>query len=314
MRTAELVGHLGSASPIGRAAAADLQSALTWRDAIAAITSIPGVGPYFGGQALCGLYLCFVQQDDTPDTPFRTRLMPRLEPASLRTFASPGPGPIRAMERIFGRATGGSDEDKMAWLAGHAAELFEWAELDFPWEADASAPGGARPLSAVDVEHSLCYFSRLEKARESLGTAAKPLHDAFVAVSEGKYGRLKVQAKRLAEWKPEKVREVLADMSVRLGGKALGDGASLEALAAEVAAAAKRWRAEGKGDPAAQVADGTGGIEVAALGAAPAAGVAAAAAGAAQPPAATTTVVTPKKEEQQRVGSRVGAKRRKTTC
>lgn len=218
-RTAELVTALLSTSPVARAAARALQAATTWREAVGAITTLPQLAGYFGGQALCGLYLCFVQRDDMPEKQFRSRLMTALDPESLREYACAGPGPKASLRRIFGAATAGKTEEKLAWIATNAAALFQWAGVDFHWLADESTGAAVRPLTAVDIEHSLCYFSRLETARERLGPAAKPLHDALSAVTGGHHGKLRVPLKQLGNWDAGKVRAVLADMSVSLGGR-----------------------------------------------------------------------------------------------
>lgn len=195
--------------------------------------------------------------------------MARVDPASLADFATPGRGPTKAMRSIFGDVRG-THVDKMRWLAANSPALFEWAwrGVAFPWMLDDE--GRPRALTAVDVEHSLCYFSKLDATRTRLGEAAKPLHDAVAAVT-ARYGVLTVPLSALMQWGPAKAREVLTDMLARLGGGRIGGGGgkaaagadSLEALSAEVAEAAARWRKEGRGEPAAALEGGKGGFRLA---------------------------------------------------
>ena len=56
---------------------------------------------------------------------------------------------------------------RIAWLAEHAEVEFEKRGLSFPYQVNKD--GGRRRLTAVDLEHSLCYFSRYLAAHDKLG-------------------------------------------------------------------------------------------------------------------------------------------------
>ena len=237
--------------------AATLQSAVTWREATEAVLSRPGafceVGPYFGGQALCCVYLCFIG-GDAPDGPFRSRLMRALDPSSMAHYATPGRGPLTALATIFGDRIGGDAADKMAWLAANTEALMDWAGLDFPWLMDGEA---RRVPSAVDHEHSLCYFHRASVVRYNLREHAAHLYASLQACAPEK-GSLSVHLSELEVWTPGKVCAVLREMLVALGAAdAEEDRLDSGELARHVVAAAAAARARGE-DPAQAVKDGRG--------------------------------------------------------
>ena len=240
-----------------RAVAAVLQSAVTWREATEAVLSRPGafceVGPYFGGQALCCIYLCFIG-GDAPDGPFRGRLMRALDPSSMAHFATPGRGPLTALAAIFGDRIEGNSADKMAWLAANTEALMGWAGLDFPWLMDGEA---RRVPTAVDHEHSLCYFHRASVARDNLREHAAHLYMALQACAPEK-GSLTVHLSELEVWNPGKVCAVLQEMLPALGAaEAKEVGLDSGELARRVVAAAAAARARGV-DPAQSVKGGRG--------------------------------------------------------
>lgn len=166
-RTANLVTQLLAKS---RALAAKMRAERTWEATVGhMISDLEEVAGFFGGQALCYIYHGVVG-GDAPGGPFRTRLLPNLDPVSLMKFATPGGGPKESLAAIFGPRMRGSHAEKIAWLAANADKLLAWAGLaaDFPWEPapDAlldgavrgGAPAGKRPISAVDVENMLCFI------------------------------------------------------------------------------------------------------------------------------------------------------------
>ena len=244
-----------------RAVAALLQSAVTWREATEAVLSRPGafceVGPYFGGQALCCVYLCFIG-GDAPDGPFRSRLMRAMDPSTMAHFATPGKGPLTAIAAIFGDRLKGDSADKMAWLAANTEALMDWAALDFPWLMDGAA---RRVPTAVDHEHSLCYYHRASVARDNLREHAAHLYAALQACAPEK-GSLSVHLSELEVWNGGKVCAVLQEMLSVLGAakKEEGEGhpcSDSAELARRVVAAAAAARARGL-DPAQAVKGGRG--------------------------------------------------------
>ena len=243
------------------AVAALLQSAVTWREATDAVLSRPGafreVGPYFGGQALCCVYLCFIG-GDAPDGPFRTRLMRAMDPSTMAHYATPGKGPLTAIAAIFGDRLRGDSADKMAWLAANTEALMDWAGLDFPWLMDGKA---RRVPTAVDHEHSLCYYHRASVARDNLRECAAHLHAALQACAP-QNGSLSVHLSELEVWNSAKVCAVLREMLPALGAAEAEEDDKHECfdsaeLARRVVAAAAAARTRGV-DPAQAVKGGRG--------------------------------------------------------
>jgi hypothetical protein len=110
-----------------------------------------------------------------------------------------GNGPIAVVQGKPGRQPGLWNGKKdvlegIQWLAANAEREFDRLGLQFPYLAEEScfasahcAGGGykwaRKPLTAIDMEHSLCYFSRLLRARKTF--EAKPellqrLHDLIL--------------------------------------------------------------------------------------------------------------------------------------
>ena len=148
----------GNQSPL-RAVASKVRAARTWEEANLAVQArhggLPLMGPYNAAQGLLTLLHGVCGGDCTHcfDASF--------DVASMRVWCGFGPGPITSIQEIFGG--GGSDKETLSGirrLQRMADDKFDELGLAFPYllEEDGKTP---RPLSCVDLEHSLCYFSRL---------------------------------------------------------------------------------------------------------------------------------------------------------
>ena len=141
------------------AVARKVRAARTWEEANLAVQArhggLPLMGPYNAAQGLLTLLHGVCGGDCTHcfDASF--------DVASMRVWCGFGPGPITSIQEIFGG--GGSDKETLSGirrLQRMADDKFDELGLAFPYllEEDGKTP---RPLSCVDLEHSLCYFSRL---------------------------------------------------------------------------------------------------------------------------------------------------------
>jgi hypothetical protein len=107
-----------------------------------------GIGPFLTGQITADM----------------KHVAPLIHAADWRTFAVPGPGSERGLNRICGRPI------KTAWSEAqwHATLLYLRAETEA-----AFAAAGLDPLDAQNVQNWLCEFDKYERARESDGKPSR---------------------------------------------------------------------------------------------------------------------------------------------
>ena len=150
---------------------AALRAARTWADACDALLILSGVGDYVGGQALCTFFFGVCKGDVS-------RFAPNLDATTMKSFCLCGPGPEGVVKKMWGGVQLGKSEavKRLAWLAENAEARFQALGLRFPFQQDAD--GKRKRLTAVDLEHALCYFSRYLSAHDSLKAAgARIVHD-----------------------------------------------------------------------------------------------------------------------------------------
>lgn len=118
-----------------------------------------------------------------------------------------GNGPIAVVQGKPGKQPGLWDKSKdvlegIQWLAANAESEFDRLGLQFPYlaeqqlsDSDHSAScvrkWNRKMMTAIDMEHSLCYFSRLLRARKTFDKA-KPevlqrLHDLVLPSIKDRY-------------------------------------------------------------------------------------------------------------------------------
>ena len=146
---------------------AELENAKTWEEAIMAVRLLGGAGPFVGGQALL-TFLYGVCEGDV------SRFAPSLDVGTMIDYCTYGGGPKRMVERLW-RVPGESVRlrehevvARISWLAKNAEAEFAQLGLAFPYQVK---NGQRRTLTAVDMEHSLCYFSRYLAGYEGLKEA-----------------------------------------------------------------------------------------------------------------------------------------------
>ena len=150
---------------------AALRAARSWKDACKAVLTLSGVGDYVGGQALCTFFFGVSEGDVS-------RFAPNLDATTMKSFCLCGPGPEGVVKKMWGGVQLGKSEavKRLAWLAENAEARFQALGLRFPFQQDAD--GKRKRLTAVDLEHALCYFSRYLSAHDSLKAAgARIVHD-----------------------------------------------------------------------------------------------------------------------------------------
>ena len=150
---------------------AALRAARTWADACDALLILSGVGDYVGGQALCTFFFGVCKGDVS-------RFAPNLDATTMKSFCLCGPGPEGVVKKMWGGVQLGKSEavKRLAWLAENSEAQFQALGLRFPFQRDAD--GARKRLTAVDLEHALCYFSRYLSAHDSLKAAgARIVHD-----------------------------------------------------------------------------------------------------------------------------------------
>jgi|GEM_PF-3233686 len=150
---------------------AALRAARSWKDACKAVLTLSGVGDYVGGQALCTFFFGVCKGDVS-------RFAPNLDATTMKSFCLCGPGPEGVVKKMWGGVQLGKSEavKRLAWLAENAEARFQALGLRFPFQQDAD--GKRKRLTAVDLEHALCYFSRYLSAHDSLKAAgARIVHD-----------------------------------------------------------------------------------------------------------------------------------------
>ena len=126
-----------------------------------AVRLLAGAGPFVGGQALL-TFLYGVCEGDV------SSFAPSLNVGTMADYCSYGGGP-KSMILALWKAKGLNEADVVArivWLAKNADAEFAKLGLAFPYQV-----GRRRALTAVDMEHSLCYFSRYLSAHDDLRAA-----------------------------------------------------------------------------------------------------------------------------------------------
>ncbi|CAH0379306.1 unnamed protein product, partial [Pelagomonas calceolata] len=143
---------------------AALRAARSWKDACKAVLTLSGVGDYVGGQALCTFFFGVCEGDVS-------RFAPNLDATTMKSFCLCGPGPEGVVKKMWGGVQLGKSEavKRLAWLAENSEAQFQALGLRFPFQRDAD--GARKRLTAVDLEHALCYFSRYLSAHDSLKAA-----------------------------------------------------------------------------------------------------------------------------------------------
>ena len=143
---------------------AGLRAARSWKDACKVVLTLSGVGDYVGGQALCTFFFGVCEGDVS-------RFAPNLDATTMKSFCLCGPGPEGVVKKMWGGVQLGKSEavKRLAWLAENAEAQFQALGLRFPFQRDAD--GARKRLTAVDLEHALCYFSRYLSAHDSLKAA-----------------------------------------------------------------------------------------------------------------------------------------------
>lgn len=137
-----------------KAAVTALRQATSWREANEKLVqTLRNVGAYTGAQGLCTLLFGVLRGD--PKLLFGKEYMAS-GPGSMLQWCGNGPGPADSINRIFGK--GVRTLEGIQQLRDGAADAFARLNLEFPYLLEASGEG--RPLTFVDLEHSLCYFSR----------------------------------------------------------------------------------------------------------------------------------------------------------
>ena len=128
-----------------------------------AVRMLGGAGPFVGGQALLTFAYGVCKEDFT-------KFAPRLDVGTMADYCSYGGGP-KSMILALWKAKGLNEAEVVArivWLAKNANSEFAKLGLAFPYQVE---DGRRRALTAVDMEHSLCYFSRYLSAHDKLRAA-----------------------------------------------------------------------------------------------------------------------------------------------
>ena len=89
---------------------------------------------------------------------------PALDVSTMNSFCSFGPGPEGVIQKLW--KSNGAVVARIAWLASNAEAQFARLGLAFPFQK--GPDGTPRRLTAVDLEHALCYFSRYLSAHDAL--------------------------------------------------------------------------------------------------------------------------------------------------
>jgi len=142
---------------------AELAASETWEDAIMAVRMLGGAGPFVGGQALLTFAYGVCKED-------LTIFALSLNVGTMMDYCSYGGGPKRMVLALW-KAKGLDEAEVVArivWLAKNADREFAKLGLAFPYQVK---DGRRRTLTAVDMEHSLCYFSRYLSAHDKLRAA-----------------------------------------------------------------------------------------------------------------------------------------------
>ena len=131
-----------------------------------AVRLLGGAGPFVGGQALLTFAYGVCKEDFS-------RFAPRLDVGTMADYCSYGPGPKKMILKLW-KAKGLNEAEVVArivWLAKNADAEFAKLGLAFPYQVE---DGRRRALTAVDMEHSLCYFSRYLWRTTNCGPPAPP--------------------------------------------------------------------------------------------------------------------------------------------
>lgn len=154
--------EVGGARSI-KAAVAALRQATSWKEANEClIKTLLNVGAYTSAQGLCTLVFGVLCGD--PKLLFGSAYQTD-GPGSMLDWCGNGPGPAESIKTIFGKSVGSTLEG-IHKLRDGAAGAFSRLELSFPYLGEAGSEG--RALTCVDLEHSLCYFSRYLAIRDHL--------------------------------------------------------------------------------------------------------------------------------------------------
>ena len=190
--------------------ARDVRGAASWRAANQAAQALYCVGDYTGAQGLCTLLFGVCSSaEQLFDNPVDAT-------ADMATCCFTGPGPVDSIKRIFGEK---NTLKGIQWLQSHQQAEFKRLSLAFPYLV---GEGGApRLLSAVDFEHSLCYFSRymgIQAKFAGPGGAAKikELHSLLIDAIK----KRRVRRWKIAELRDHSVEGALADAKKRLAAAA----------------------------------------------------------------------------------------------
>ncbi len=142
---------------------AKLAASKTWEEAIMAVRLLAGAGPFVGGQALL-TFLYGVCEGDV------SSFAPSLDVGTMADYCSYSPGPKKMIVKLWKTPEPNEAEvvTRIVWLAKNADAEFAKLGLAFPYQVE---DGRRRALTAVDMEHSLCYFSRYLKAHDDLRAA-----------------------------------------------------------------------------------------------------------------------------------------------
>ena len=171
-----------------RTVATKVRAASTWEEANRAVQKLASIGGYSGAQGLCTLVFGVCAGD------FSLAFSKGFDNTSLLDWCAYGDGPESSVKQIFGENVG--TLEGIRELRRNADAQFKRWGLEFPYLLEAD--GTKRPLSCVDLEHSLCYFCRYGRARKELGSGpgseAEKLHRLFYpAIQQGKLRRWKVK-------------------------------------------------------------------------------------------------------------------------
>ena len=141
-------------------AVADLRKARRWDEANLILQRLKCVGDYTAAQGLCTLVFGAYEGDASQI--FHPN---GYDKVSMLDWCAHGPGPKTSIEAMFGQDANGLAG--IRWLREHSDERFASLGIDFPYLVGEGG-GGRRELSCVDLEHSLCYFSRYLSIKDKL--------------------------------------------------------------------------------------------------------------------------------------------------
>ena len=168
-------------------AARKLWESKTWLEANEVVIRLPGIGNFTGAQGLLRM-LYGVFRGDT------TKLFNKdFDQNSMKYQCLSGNGPVTAVQGNTAKGKmgpglwgGGKDvHEAIAWLVDNADAELARLGLDLPYLAERDSSGAWQrvALTGIDMEHSLCYFSRLMRARNKFAdhaAVAERLHELLL--------------------------------------------------------------------------------------------------------------------------------------